>query len=67
MNEKDILLFMLESINEDNYNMSKQAGMSEEEIRDAHNKSQPSLSYMVLNLYNKMKDSGLVNPTLQYN
>jgi hypothetical protein len=60
MNENEILTFMLNSIKQDNHDMAIKAGMSEEQIKQLSDQSQPSLSFMVKNLYNRMSDSGLI-------
>jgi hypothetical protein len=60
MKESEILNFMLDSIKEDNYMMAQQVGMSEEEIKENFIKSEPSLSFMVVNLYNRMKEQGII-------
>ena len=64
MKENEILLFMLDSIKEDNYEMAIKAGMSEEEIKESFHQSHPSLAFIVQNLYNRMKEQEIITPTL---
>jgi hypothetical protein len=60
MNENEVLMFMLDSIKEDNYMMAKQAGMSEEQIRESFVQSQASLAFIVQNLYKRMKEQEII-------
>jgi hypothetical protein len=64
MKESEILTLMLNSIKDDNYIMAKQSGMSDEEINEAFSKSENGLSYIVLNLYNKLKEEKIISSTL---
>jgi hypothetical protein len=64
MNEQEILVFMLDSIKKDNYEMAARSGMTEEKIKESFTQSEPSISYMVKNLYNRMKEQGIISPTL---
>jgi cellobiose-specific phosphotransferase system component IIB len=52
---------MLTSIKEDNYLMAKQIGMTEEEIKESFDKSENGLSFIVMNLYNRMKEKGIIS------
>ena len=52
---------MLNSIKDDNYIMAKQAGMSEEEISESFAKSENGLSFIVINLYNKLKEQKIIS------
>jgi hypothetical protein len=52
---------MLTSIKEDNYFMAKQIGMTEEEIKESFDKSENGLSFIVMNLYNRMKEKGIIS------
>jgi hypothetical protein len=60
MNENEVLLFMLDSIKKDNHEMAIKAGMTEEQIKELSTQSQPSLSFIVKNLYERMKEQGLI-------
>ena len=51
---------MLDSIMEDNYEMATRSGMGEEQIKDFFNQSEPSLGYIVKNLYDRMKTQGII-------
>jgi hypothetical protein len=64
MNEQEVLVFMLDSIKQDNYDLAAKSGMTQEQIKDFSTQSEPSLSYMVKNLYNRMKEQGIISPTL---
>jgi hypothetical protein len=64
MKESEILTLMLNSIKDDNYIMAKQAGMSEEEISESFAKSENGLSFIVINLYNKLKEQKIISSTL---
>ena len=61
MNQSDVLTIMLTSIKEDNYFMAKQIGMTEEEIKESFDKSENGLSFIVMNLYNRMKEKGIIS------
>jgi hypothetical protein len=61
MNEQEVLVFMLDSIKEDNYEMATKSGMTEEQIKEFFHQSEPSLSYMVKNLYTRMKEQGIIS------
>jgi hypothetical protein len=61
MKENEILTLMLNSIKDDNYIMAKQAGMSEEEISESFAKSENGLSFIVINLYNKLKEQKIIS------
>ena len=64
MNENEILKFMLDSIKQDNHDMAIRAGMSEEQIKESFDQSQPSLVFIVQNLYNRMKEREIILSTL---
>ena len=51
---------MLDSINQDNRDMCERAGMSPDEIDSSIEQSQPSLAYIVQNLYTKMKEEKII-------
>jgi hypothetical protein len=51
---------MLESINADNREMGKQAGINESDLETQISQSQPSLSFMMSNIYDKLKASGVI-------
>ena len=64
MNEQEIILFMLDSIRDDNYDMAIKSGMSEEQIKESFQKSHPSLVFIVENLYRRMKEQEIITPKL---
>jgi hypothetical protein len=61
MTQEEIVQFMLDSFNADNREMAQMAGMSAEQIEESIEKSQMTLQYMLGNLYNKMKEKGLLS------
>ena len=60
MTKEDALTIMLESINSDNYSLGIQAGISEEDMRNQIQQSQQSLNFMMSNIYDKLKDAGVI-------
>jgi hypothetical protein len=64
MKEHEIILFMLESINKDNHDLATRSGMTEEQIKESFNQSQNSIGFIVKNLYDRMKEQGILSPTL---
>jgi hypothetical protein len=64
MKESEILLFMLDSIRDDNYEMAKKSGMTEDQIKESFQQSHASIAFIVQNLYNRMKEQEIILPTL---
>jgi hypothetical protein len=60
MNKDEAIALMLESINTDNRAMGLQAGISAEDMETQIQASQPSLGFMMSNIYDKLKDSGVI-------
>lgn len=60
MEEQEVIKLMLDSFNEDNRMMALQSGMSPDEVESYINQSMPSISFMLTNVYNKMKDANLL-------
>jgi len=60
MNKEDIIDLMLESINSDNRDICRNSGMSDEETNTQIDQSQPALIFMVSNMYQKLKESGII-------
>lgn len=60
MTKEEAINIMLESINSDNREMGKQAGISDEDMENQINQSQPSLSFMMSNIYDKLKAGGVI-------
>jgi hypothetical protein len=60
MTKEECVSFIVNSINQDNIEMCQKGGMTEEEIKKKTSDSQPSLTFIVSNLYDRMKDKGLL-------
>jgi hypothetical protein len=60
MTREEIMDLMLNSINEDNRAMGLQAGISDDDMEMQIAQSQASLSFMMSNIYDKLKDSGVI-------
>jgi hypothetical protein len=60
MTKEEAIAVMLESINSDNRTMGLQAGVDAEEIEKQIVASQPSLAFMLSNMYDKLKDGGAI-------
>jgi hypothetical protein len=60
MNKKEAVALMLNSINEDNRDLCLKSGMSEADADSQIAQSQPTLSLILDNMYDRMKDAGLL-------
>jgi hypothetical protein len=60
MTKEEAVNIMLESINSDNREMGKNAGISDADMETQITNSQPSLSFMMSNIYDKLKESGAI-------
>jgi hypothetical protein len=60
MNKDEAVNVMLESINTDNRAMGLQAGISAEDMETQISQSQPSLAFMMSNIYDKLKEGGAI-------
>jgi hypothetical protein len=60
MTKEEAIVLMLNSINEDNRAMGVQAGISAEDMEKQIDASQPSLNFMMSNIYDKLKESGVI-------
>jgi len=60
MTKDEAIDIMMESINADNKAMGIQAGMSEEDLDSQIAQSQPSLAFMMSNIYDKLKEAGAI-------
>jgi hypothetical protein len=60
MTKEEAVAIMLERINADNIALGLQAGMDEEQLKNSIDQSQPSLSFMMSNIYDKLQDSGVI-------
>lgn len=52
---------MMESINSDNKQMGLAAGMDEETLNSQIAQSQPSLAFMMENIYDRLKAAGAIS------
>lgn len=60
MTKEEAVTLMLESINADNLALGLQAGLNETELKAQIDQSQPSLGFMMGNIYDKLKASGAI-------
>ena len=60
MTKDEAVELMLKSINDDNREMCIQGGMSPEDMETQISQSQPALSLITANMYDRMKDSGII-------
>ena len=60
MTKEEAVNIMLESINADNLALGLQAGLEESTLKSQIDQSQPSLGFMMSNIYDKLKESGAI-------
>ena len=60
MTKEETVAIMLESINADNLALGLQSGVDAEDIEKQIQASQPSLAFMMSNIYDKLKESGAI-------
>lgn len=60
MNKDKAVDIMMESINEDNLALGLQSGLNEADLKTQIINSQPSLGFMMGNIYDKLKESGAI-------
>lgn len=60
MNKEEVIKIMLESVNADNRELSKKAGLKEEDAEAQIAQSQPSLVFILGNVYDKLKTAGVI-------
>jgi hypothetical protein len=60
MNKEDVLKIMLDSINADNRDLCKKAGMSDADAESQIAQSQPSLGFILGNIYDKLNEAGVL-------
>jgi hypothetical protein len=60
MTKEEAVSIMLDSINSDNLALGIQAGLKEEDLKLQIEQSQQSLNFMMANIYDKLKDSGVI-------
>jgi hypothetical protein len=61
MNKEEALRLMVDSMNLDTLKMCEQANMSKDESDKIIEQNQPSVEYMLSNIYDKMKEANLIN------
>jgi hypothetical protein len=60
MNKEEAVKIMLDSMNEDNLTFGLQAGFNEADLKSQIEQSQPSLGFMMSNMYDKLKAGGVI-------
>jgi len=60
MNKEETVKIMLDSMNEDNLTFGLQAGFNEADLKLQIEQSQPSLGFMMSNMYDKLKAGGVI-------
>ena len=60
MNKEDVVKVMLESINADNRELCKKAGMNDAEADSQIQQSQPSLVFILSNAYDRLQEAGVL-------
>ena len=60
MTKEEAVAIMLESINSDNLTLGLQAGLEESSLKSQIEQSQPSLGFMMANIYDKLKEGGAI-------
>jgi uncharacterized protein YfkK (UPF0435 family) len=60
MTKEEAVTLMLESINADNLALGLQAGLDETELKNQIEQSQPSLGFMMANIYDKLQSGGVI-------
>lgn len=60
MTKEEVVKIMLDSINADNREMGKQAGLNAADLEKQIEQSQASLGFMMANIYDKLKESGVI-------
>lgn len=61
MNKEEVIKIMLDSVNADNRELSKKAGIKDEDAESQIAQSQPSLVFILGNVYDKLKASGVIS------
>jgi hypothetical protein len=60
MTREEAVAIMLESINADNLALGLQSGMDEAVLKEQIDNSQHSLNFMMANIYDKLKEGGVI-------
>lgn len=61
MTKEKAVDIMMESINSDNLALGIQAGLDEADLKKQIAQSQPTLGFLMGNIYDKLKDSGAIS------
>lgn len=60
MTKQEAVNIMIESINADNLALGLQAGLEEAALKSQIEQSQPSLGFMMANIYDKLQEGGVI-------
>ena len=60
MTKEEVVSMMIESINSDNLELGLKSGLKESDLKAQIEQSQMSLNFMLANIYDKLKDGGLI-------
>jgi hypothetical protein len=60
MKKEEILILMINSINDDNREMAERSNMDKELYEKMFDESQPSLQFMISNMYDKLEAAGVL-------
>ena len=60
MTKDEAVKTMLDSLNSDNLALGLQAGMKEEDLKAQIDQSQPTLVFMLGNIYDKLQAGGVI-------
>lgn len=60
MTKEEAVKIMMDSINADNLALGLQAGLEESALKAQIDQSQPSLVFMMGNIYDRLKDGGVI-------
>lgn len=60
MTKDEAVSIMMESINADNLALGLQAGLEESALKAQIDQSQPSLGFMMSNIYDKLQAGGVI-------
>jgi len=60
MNKDEVVDMMVKSFNDDNYRMAEAAGMLEGSIKENLENSQPSITFMLSNIYDLLVSKNII-------
>ena len=60
MTKDEVIKVMLDSMNEDNRQMCQHAGLNDQDTEKQIEQSQPSLVFMMSNIYDKLQAGGVI-------